>query len=183
MKNRWIAGACSLALILGMNSAMAENSNSGTRMGAQLAIADADGLDTGLALVLTGIFPMPQVHPAFTVEAEFTTTVSNPEDSQSTPFGTISAELSYFTLAGYGVWNHPVSPTIKLKGRIGLLYESLEVDFKSPFGNGSDDDTDIGLSYGFGAVFDIKQSIDIIAEYTVIESDISHISAGVQWSF
>ena len=127
---------------------------------------------------------MPEVHPEFTVEGEFTTTIQNPDDSYNFPFvGKVSAELSYYTLAGYGVWNHKATPTVTFKARIGLLYESLEEKIKGFGYSDSATDTNIEVSYGFGAVFDIKKSVDIIAEYTVIESDISHLSAGVQWYF
>jgi len=183
MKNRIITGACGILLLLGMTSAMAAGTVNGVRGGAQLAFSDVSGLNTGLAAVLTGIFPMPEVHPEFTVEGEFTTTVNNPDDSQSSPFGKISVELSYYTLAGYGVWNHKVTPTVTFKARVGLLYENLK-EKSTVFGfSSTNTDTNIEVSYGVGAVFDIKKNFDIIAEYTVIENDISHLGAGVQWYF
>lgn len=183
MKKKWILCTFSMFLLFGATTTMAKGAHNGLRASAQLAISDVSGLDTGLAMVLTGIFPVPEVHPEFTVEGEFTTTISNPENSQTTPFGTISEELSYYTLAGYGVFNHPVTPTITLKGRVGLLYESLKAKVNYLGARSTSTDTNLKVSFGVGAVFDIQKQVDIIAEYTVIESDISHLSAGVQWNF
>jgi len=184
MKKKWITSACSIVLLTGMTTALAaEGMNNGVKASAQLAISNVSGLNDGMALVLTGIFPMPDVHPEFTVEGEFTTTINKPDNSQSTPFGKFTEELSYYTLAGYGVWNHKATPTVTLKGRIGLLYESLEAKVKYLGLSDTATDTNVEVSYGVGAVFDIKKSVDVIVEYTVIESDISHLGAGVQWYF
>jgi len=141
----------------------------------QLAIADVDGFDNGLALVGTYGLKMPQVHPNFSFEGELTTTISDPETSF---FGT-TLKASYYTLAGYGVYTHQATPKLALFGRAGLLYEDVSID--TPFGSGSS--SDFGLSFGVGANVAMQRNLDFTAGLTIIESDINHISAGVNYRF
>lgn len=144
----------------------------------QLAISDVDGFDNGLALVLNGGMDLsPQQRGGFAVEGEITTTISEPEIQ----VGNASAELSYFTLAGYGVYAVPVDENFGVRGRFGLLYENLDVDTVGPVD--VDDDDDFSPSFGVGATYRFSQNLSGIAEYTYIEEDINHFSAGVQMSF
>lgn len=144
----------------------------------QLAISDVDGFDNGLALVLNGGMDLsPQQRGGFAVEGEVTTTISEPEIQ----VGNASAELSYFTLAGYGVYSVPVDQNFGIRGRFGLLYENLDVDTVGPVD--VDDDDDFSPSFGVGATYRFTQTLSGIAEYTYIEEDINHFSAGVQMRF
>ena len=160
----------SALLVLLSNNAMAE---SGDYVNAQLAIADVDGFSDGLAVVASYGIPMRDVHKNFSVEGEFTFTLIDPDRP--------GIEVSYFTLAGYGVYTHPVDDNFKLRGRLGLLYE--DVDVTLPGTGISASDGDIGLSFGFGVTYKLDKQMNLIAEYTIIESDISHLSAGIQYRF
>lgn len=188
MNKKFIAGVSCLLLSAGMSAAALADMNSDRyRANAQFAIADVDDLeDAGSAIVLTGIKPMSKVHRNFAVEGEFTTTAGKPGESFNggVVFGDIDVEASYYTLGAYASWNHPINQTVTLKGRAGILYENVEVEMKSSvLGNAKEDDTDTGLSYGIGAYFNVTKDINIVTEYTQIESDVSHLGAGVQWLF
>lgn len=140
---------------------------------AQGALADVDGYDSGIAGVATYGIRVPEMHKNFSVETEFSMTFVEPEGKA---FGT-TYEVSYFTLAGYGVYSHPVSEKFHVRGRLGLLYEDVEVS--SAAGGSSEDD--FGLSFGAGITIGLSKTSRFILEYTVIESDINHISAGMQF--
>jgi len=147
---------------------------------AQLAIANVDGFDDGIALVGTYGVHLPQVHPNFSVEGEFTTTVSNPETNT---WGN-KLEISYYTLAAYAVFTQPLTPQLSVYGRAGMLYEDVTADAYIPgFGTVSSSATDTGLSFGVGGNFSLSKQMDITAGLTVIESDINHLSAGLRFNF
>lgn len=137
--------------------------------GGGLAIQDVDGFDDGLALVLNAGKNMPSVHENFFIESEFTYTISSPE---ITFFGG-SIEASILTLAGYAAYILPLNEQFNLKGRAGILYEDVDVD---SFGS----DTDIGLSLGFGGEYILNDGMKITFDYTIIESDVSHLGLGIK---
>ena len=171
IKLRISVAALMIAIVSSANAA------AGDYLNAQLAIADVDGYDEGIAGVVTYGMPLPQVHRNFFVEGEFTMTLADPDAVIN---GT-SVEISYFTLGAYAVYAHPLSDSVKLRGRAGLLYYDTDVSTTGSGIRASDDGLE--LTYGIGATFNVAQNMDVIAEYTVIESDISHISAGVQYRF
>lgn len=177
-QNTLKALAVASALIAPFSAAQAEESY----VGAQLAIADVDGMDNGLALALSYGQALPNVHRNFSVEGEFTTTISDPDDTYTIAGVTYRADLSYYTLAAYGVYNHPLNPKLDLYGRVGLLYESVDVSVRDSLGgsaSGSDDD--LGISLGAGIDYSFSPQMDLTAGVTIIESDINHISAGIKY--
>ncbi len=139
----------------------------------QAAMADVDGYDAGIAGVATYGIRVPEMHKNFAVETEFTMTFIEPEGKRA---GT-TYEVSYYTLGAYGVYAHPVSEKFHVRGRLGILYEDVEVS--APGYSASDDDFE--LSYGLGITVGLSNSSRFILEYTVLESDINHISAGMQF--
>lgn len=140
----------------------------------QLAISDVDGFDNGLSLVVTGGKEMRDIE-GLAIEGELTTTISKPE---ADVLG-VTADISYWTLAGYGVYSFPVTNQFAVRGRLGVLYENLDIETSA----GGDTDDELGLSFGVGATFELSPRLNAIAEYTRIEEDINHLSAGVQWKF
>jgi len=148
---------------------------------AQIGLPDVTGFSGGLAIIATYGLPMNKlianVPQNINFEAEFTSTLlSKPSVS--------IFEVSYNTVAGYAVYNHELSPELTLRGRAGLILESITIDIPNFFGGSiSSSETDIGLSFGFGATYKLGGNMNIIAEYTIIESDIAHLSAGVQYYF
>ncbi len=149
----------------------------GNYMNLQLGISDVDGFDTGFVAIGTYGMHLPKVHENFSVEGEITNTIDDP----NTTVGGTSVDISYYTLGAYAVYAFPVSDSIKLRGRAGLLYYDASVSATGAGIKASDDG--IELTFGIGATFNLNKKMDIIAEYTHIESDISHLSAGIQYHF
>ncbi|MFP3875019.1 MAG: porin family protein [Thiohalophilus sp.] len=170
MKTLKALTAASLLAITGTSYA-----ESGDYMNLQLGISDVDGYDEGLAAIGTFGRPAPNVHENFSVEGEFTTTIADPD---ATIAGN-SVEVSYFTLGAYGVFSVPLNQYANLRGRAGMIYYDTDVAGAAPYGS----DDGFELSAGFGATYNLNQQMDLIAEYTIIESDISHLSAGIQYRF
>ena len=159
------------AMLLPLQIAHAANGDS---LNAQLVMPDVSGFSGGLAVALGYEMPLTQVDPNFSVEGEFTTTISDPDDS----VGLATWDISYYTLAGYAKYSLPVSPQLDLYGRLGLLYDSVTV--KTNFA-GSSSDSDFGISLGFGGNYEINPKIDFTAGFTIIEPDINHLSAGIRY--
>ncbi len=185
------------AIALPLQFAQAEDAT----VNAQIVLPSVTGASGGMGIALGYEMPMPDVNPNFSFEGEFTTSISSPSDSESAsysdPFlGTVTAkaenELSYYTLAAYAKYTHPVNPKLDLYGRVGLLYESVTVDYTSSVtysgfpalnqsGSDSASETDTGLSYGFGMNYSLNEKMDFTAGYTIIEKDIKHLSAGLKF--
>jgi len=132
----------------------------------QAAIADVDNMDNGVAAVIAYGHVIPEVSKKFALEAEVTTTVVDPERP--------GTEMSYSTLGAYAVYAPPISESVALRGRAGLIYQDISVT-----GQGKSDN-DFEVSFGFGATTELANDLHLIFEYTVMDSDISHISAGIQ---
>jgi len=139
----------------------------------QGALADVDGYDSGIAGVATYGIRVPEMHSNFSVETEFSMTFVEPEGK----VGGTTWEASYYTLGAYGVYAHPLSEKFHVRGRLGVLYEDVEVN--SPAESKTDDGFE--LTYGFGFTVGLGKDSRFILEYTVIESDINHISAGLMF--
>ena len=105
------------------------------------------------------------------VEGEFTDTASRGNYSLQGVNGTVAVQ----TLALYGVYRSP--GTFYFKAKAGVLNEKVSIALAHTlFVNGSD----IGLSVGLGGGFNFGvnpggSSLEI--EYTIIEKDVSFISA------
>lgn len=165
---------CAIALLAASGTSQAEP---GDYMNLQLGIADVDGFDEGLVAIGTLGRPLPNINKNFSVEGEFSTTILDPD----TTIAGNSIEVSYFTLGGYGVYTLPLNQYMNLRGRAGIIYYDTDVSVNGPGYRGSDDGFE--LSVGFGMTYDINKKMDFIAEYTIIESDISHLSAGIHYRF
>jgi len=140
----------------------------------QGAMADVDGYSSGIAGVATYGVRVPELHKNFAVEAEYAMTFFEPDGKGA---GGEEFEVSYYHLGAYGVYAHPLSTNFHVRGRLGILYQRVEVN--SPSSSASDDDFE--LSYGFGFTAGMGQGKRVILEYTVIDSEINHISAGIQF--
>lgn len=146
---------------------------------AQYAFSDVStrpSLSNGTALVATYGKSLSQFHEYLGVEAEYTTSVKKPE--YDTPAN--RAEFDYYTAALYGLMTFPVAEKVSLRARAGVLYENWKYR-DSVLGNSSDKAVD--FSIGGGAIYDINEYLNLIAEITIIESNILHASAGMQFKF
>lgn len=182
-KNSLIAAAIVAACAVSAPALAAPSksaASSAQYLGAQLAIADVSGaFDSGIAFVGTFGMPLPQVNPNVAFEAELTKSIANPEYN----WGGSTLELDYYTLGGYGVYNIPASEQINFRVRVGLAYEHITVDYPTWTGTSSVSDSEIGLSVGAGITVKLQSNMNFIAEYTNLDSDIDHLSAGLQFKF
>lgn len=179
MKKSLIAAAVLSASAIAA-PALAAPATGGQYFGVQAAISDVGGaFDSGLSFVGTYGMPLPQVDPHVAFEAELSKSLINPEYNA---FGW-NGEASYWTLAGYGVYNIPANQNINIRLRGGLAYE--RITFKDPtwLGTINSSYSELGLSVGLGVTVKMGSGMNFIAEYTDIDGDISHLSAGVQVNF
>lgn len=166
----------STILILASFGAFAQNNN---YLNAQLAIADIDGFDDGLAVVATYGMPMPNVHKNFAIEAELSITIS---DAETTLVG-VPLNASYVSAGGYAVYNHPINPDFSLFGRAGLVYIDFDIAVGGPGVTITDVDEGLKLSYGIGLTYNINKTMNLTAGYTALGEDASQLSAGLQYKF
>ena len=106
------------------------------------------------------------ITPEITVEGEVNLGISGGESKLG--------DYEIWTIAGYGVYRHPVTETNYIKAKLGVLHENVEVAGKSA--------DDQGLAGGFGFGFKIKQTI-IELEATIIDEDIIFYSVGINYPF
>jgi len=171
MKKQLMAMAVAAALA----TTGAAQAAGGTYFGAQLGVADVSGFDEGMMLAATLGVPADQMVPNLAFEAELGMTVVDPD--RNVIGGT--AELSYWYLGGFAVYNLPLNNNLKLRGKLGLGYLDVEVD--APGGTASEDD--IEAMFGVGLTVPMRGTMRFITEYTRVESDIDQISAGLQFDF
>ena len=175
MKKQLLAMALTAAFGVAGAQAAQPGQSSPMYFGAQLALADVDGFDDGLSLVGTLGFPADHLAPNLSFEAELGMSMSDPDRS----FAGQTLEASYWYLAGFGVYSLPLNNNFELRGKLGLGYIDVEVD--TPIGTFSDDD--IEAMFGLGLIIPMNNTMRFITEYTHVESDIDHLSAGVQFDF
>lgn len=156
--------------------AFAGNSN---YFNAQLALAQIDDFDDGLALAATYGIPMPKVHKNFSLEGEVNLTIA---DAETTVIGT-SIKASYYSVGAYGVYTVPISDKFNVIGRAGLIYISLDAKVGGPLVVIDSVDDGFKFSYGVGVAYGISEKMSLIAGYTSLSSDVSQLSAGVQFQF
>lgn len=161
-----LAAAAAIALPLQFAQAQDNSFN------AQVVFPDVSGFSGGMGVALGYEAGLDS---NLSVEGEFTTTLSSPDHRY--PWGE-TLDVSYYTLGAYMKYTVDVSPEVGLYGRVGLLYESVEVS--SDWG-GSASDNDFGFTLGVGADYALSQQLDLTAGFTIIESDINHFTAGIKY--
>lgn len=173
MKKPWLVIASSAAFGLAAAPALAQQAGGGfvDYVSGQLVWADVDDFDEALALALTA---GKNIAPNFYVEGELTTTLSEAEAKGNG--GDI--ELTYWTFGAYGVYALPVGQNFALRGRLGGVYINADDE-----GGDADLDDELNVSFGVGGIYDLSPRLNVIAEYTRMDEDINHISAGLQLKF
>ena len=114
-------------------------------------------------------FDFPESDFAF--ETVVTTTVDSPTGTSDSV-----GDLDVFTLGFYGVYRTPGD--LYFKGKAGLVYEYLNVDFRSLPLEGDA----IGLSLGLGGGYRFNEALRLELEYTALEADIALFSLGLLYS-
>lgn len=143
-------------------------------------IDDEDDVDID-AITTMGILAGVGVTEAISIEGELNVSVSGGEIDA--PIPVTGGDVNVWSLAAYGVYRHPVSEMISLKAKAGVLFESVEIDVESLAGDFLEEDSDFEVSYGAGATIKLTDELSAEVEYTVMESDVAYISAGVNYKF
>jgi hypothetical protein len=175
-RSLWLL-ASGAALALSVSPAMAQQRTTPgfiDYLGAGVVISDVTDLDNGTALVVNAGKNIGSI-PGLSAEGEVTTTISKPEAS----IGGVTADASYWTAGAYGVYTLPVSTQFDVRGRLGVLYENVDVKGDAASG----DKNDLQVSGGVGGAFHVTDRFALTADYTRISEDINHFGAGVQFNF
>ena len=116
------------------------------------------------------------------VESELNLGLLGGKYEQKNPAGEVYEKGDYriVTLAGYGVYRLPVTDAAYLKGKLGLLYESVKRSGELISDKTS---TGFGLAGGVGAGMRIAQSFTLEGEITGIDKNIVFFSLGLHYAF
>jgi len=149
--------------------------------GGALAIESFDDFDSGVALVLTGGAPFTkkdEVGPGyFTAEAELTYSIVDSTLDFPSFFGTnFTYDVSVFSLGAYAAYMYEINEQFFVKPRIGLVYSSLSGDsiYSSP---------GFGLALGVQGGYKINDQFDATIGFNMLASNLTHLSAGIQYHF
>lgn len=133
------------------------------------AVADMEELDNGLSGVLGLGFPLDNVDPNFSIEGELSKSLIGPESDGR------AGDFDYFTLGGFAAYRMPVTDSVALRGRAGLVHLDWENDFAA--------DDELGIGLGVGATWRLQGNFDLLGELTIMDTDpdLNHFSVGVQY--
>ncbi|QKT03410.1 outer membrane beta-barrel protein [Ectothiorhodospiraceae bacterium 2226] len=138
--------------------------------GISLGIADYSFADSeGIVTVATVGLALPQLGEKFAIEGEMTRTLWRPDTAQ---FGGIS----YTTAGGYGVHALGIGPKLDLRTRIGMTYK--RVDFGDEIA-----DSSLSGSLSLGLAYELQDGLRLVADHTLIGTDITNTSIGLQYRF
>lgn len=154
-----------------------------------LMMIDESGVDDIIPLGIVYGQSLEQIFPNLWVEGEFNYGLTGGDLDA----GPLSGEVSVWSLAGYAVYRYPLNDAVYLKGKAGLLYESVKAEIDDytvvilgvpiTVPGDSETDTDLNFSFGVGGGFKINDKITVEAEFTIIESDIDFLSVGLNYKF
>jgi len=148
-----------------------------------LAMENFTGLDSGFAVILGGGLPVMAKGEAgpgtLVAEAELSFDLSSPS------LGT--TEISIFTMGAYVGYQYDINDKAFIKPRLGLVYASSSQDYSYNNGfttvSGSIDDSTIGIAFGLQGGYKLNKQMDIIVGYNLVATNVSHLSAGIQYHF
>lgn len=134
------------------------------------AVADMENLDDGLSGVLGLGFPLDNVDPNFSIEGELSKSLIDPEHD-----GPGGGDRDYFTLGGFAAYRMPVTDSVALRGRAGLVHLDWEDNRTA--------DDELGIGLGVGATWRLQGNFDLLGELTIMDTDpdLNHFSVGVQY--
>jgi len=151
---------------------------------ASVALESANGLDSGFAIILGGGLPVVEagkVGPGtIAVEAELTYSLVAPAYT----WGSYKSELTAMTVAAYGAYIFNIDKQFFVKPRAGLVYRSYSWSDNSGYSYGGGSNSEIGIALGLQGGYKLNEQLDIIVGYNLLDgSDLTHLSAGVQYHF
>ncbi|MDH5376950.1 MAG: porin family protein [Gammaproteobacteria bacterium] len=179
MKNKLLG--CGLAMAMASGTAMAAPPPV-DYWGAGLGFLQVTNLDNGMSLVANAGKAMPDIHKNFSVEGEFTYSLSPASKGDSI----LKIESSLMSLGGYGVYTHEINRELSVRGRAGLNYNSAE---NKTTGSAcglafvicpSGSESKIELGFGVGASYQVNKGMAATFNYTKMNSDSTMIAFGVK---
>lgn len=141
-----------------------------------------DGTDNGAAALVNAgayLYKSRRIKAAFEGEASYT--VLPPELSA---LG-VSVDLKTTTFALYATGEFYLNSRFYIKPRAGAIYRSYAISGSVPSGYSvTVKDDEIGAAFGLGAGVKINPSLDIYADYTMVDgTDVTHATLGLQYHF
>ena len=139
---------------------------------------DDEGIDAIDNMIPIGLLVGYEVAPRMAIEGEFNYKITGGGFNYTACAD--EGGLDMWTLGAYFAYRYPVGDNLYLKGKAGVLYESVSWDW--PCGLGDmfpDSDTDTGLSIGAGVGMKLSEKVTGEVEFTVLESDLNYISVGL----
>gem|GEM_PF-1059738 len=178
-----LKGFCtSLVLLatLGANSAWADRGDQ--FLLGKLGFMSVDLNDADLLYSVGALYGYG-VTPDITVEAEVNLGLLGGAYERKDGSGTVLESGNYrvSTLAGYGVYRLPVTDSVYLKAKLGLLYENVKRS--SDLSQGGKTARDFGVAGGIGAGARVSDAFTLELEITGIDADILFYSAGLHYAF
>lgn len=143
-----------------------------------MMMIDDEGTDSIDNLIPIGLLFGYEVAPRMAVEGEFNYKIAGGGfDLDCDDEG----GLDLWAFGAYFAYRYPLGDNLYLKGKGGVLYESVSWDWPCGYGDllGDDSDTDTGLSIGVGVGMKLNEKITGEAEFTMLESDLNYISVGL----
>lgn len=121
------------------------------------------------------------ITPEIAVEGELNLGLAGGEYKRTDGAGSVRDKGDYkiATLAGYGVYRVPVTESAYLKGKLGLLFESIKRNGTASDGTS----TGLGLAGGVGVGTRVSETLTAEAEVTGIDQDIVFYSLGINYVF
>lgn len=101
-----------------------------------------------------------------------------------TPLPGATGDFNIWTVAGYGIYRLTLGGGAYLKGKAGILQETVDAEATfPPFGTMSMSADDTGLSLGIGIGLTFAEKVMVETEATIIERDVTLISLGANFIF
>lgn len=126
-----------------------------------VSLVDMSGYDNGYALGLGIARPLPQLTPYLSAEAEFLKSFSQLRNNDG--------KVSFSKTAVFAALTYPFDPRVQIKGKAGIRYATF---------SGANDDNDIGMDWGAGALLLLDNLHTISFEYIVSdENDFTQLVA------
>jgi OOP family OmpA-OmpF porin len=143
-----------------------------------LSVASCDEKDSAFKF-----FVGYRVNPNFAIEGSYFNygEASFAGQFSGLPLST-SAESTAFGIAAVGIL--PVGSRFSLFGKLGLLMSDIDVSVNVAGFPGSDSESETGLHFGIGAMFDVSQNVAVRAEWERNdELEVDMLSVGLQVRF
>ncbi len=158
-------------------------SRAGMYLGGRTGMMMLDLEDVDDIIPVGGLFGY-SITPLISIEGELNYGIAGGDWD---PMPGVSADFNIWTVAGYGAFRYPLGDAAYLKGKIGILRETVDAETTIDiFGYTYTFDlsaTDTGLSFGGGGGYKISDNMMIEAEFTIIEQDVNFLSIGLNVGF